>query len=129
MKLTPEQEASLLEQYDCYIRSVVKEIRARGGYRNDFEEEDLMQEGRLAFLLHLRRMNSMDDILFCKRNILAAMWSYWRRMALVSIPHNKYKEEIRKVHRVNWRDAMIEIELREENRCETSALIQDFLSR
>ena len=43
MKLTPEQEANLLKQYDGYIRNVVKEIRARGEYRNDFEAEDLMQ--------------------------------------------------------------------------------------
>ena len=45
--------------------------------------DDLMQEARLAFLIHLRKIESIDEILWCGKDILAAIWGYWRSMAVV----------------------------------------------
>jgi len=128
MELTSEQEATLLRQYDGFIRNAVKEICRRGSYRNSNDMEDLMQEGRLAFLLHLRSMDHLDDIKLCKRDILAAMWKYWQSMALISIPYNKLKKEINNIHRTNWSSGLCFFEQGTENPCESAALIQDFMS-
>jgi len=62
--------------------------------------EDLMQEARLAFLIHIRKMESFDDVCRCGRDILAALWDYWHSMAVVHIPRNCYKAVIAGVCRI-----------------------------
>lgn len=59
--------------------------------------EDLLQEARLEFLLHLRKIPDESTIMLCKLKIRGALWTYWRSMAQVYIPKYCYKQEISKL--------------------------------
>lgn len=63
--------------------------------------DDLMQEARLAFLIHLRKIASIDEILWCGKDILAAIWGYWRSMAVVHTSKNRFRTVISKLYRVD----------------------------
>ena len=76
------------------------QILRRGSRGRPDSMEDLMQEARLAFLIHLRKMESLEDVCRCGRDILAAVWSYWHSMAVVYIPRNDYKAVIAGVCRI-----------------------------
>ena len=73
----------------------------RGKACNAENMDDLMQEARLAFLIHLRKIESAGDIRRCGKDILAAIWGYWRSMAIVYAPKNRYKAVISGVYRIS----------------------------
>lgn len=128
MKLTTEQEAALLMKYEGFIRNVVGDICSRSARSNQNEFEDLMQEARLAFLLHLRKIDNNAEAHNCGKDILSALWSYWRRMAVVHIPKNAYKSEIANVHRISWEESFDEVMCTSDTDTEFPALLHDFLS-
>lgn len=92
-------------QYEPFLRSIVYELRGRGGLYGIDDIEDLMQEARLEFILHLRRIADAEDIKKCRCNIIGALCAYWRLMAQLRIPKNRYHEEIRKVQCISKDDA------------------------
>ena len=90
-----------MEEYEIFLRNQVLAIVKRGKACNAENMDDLMQEARLAFLIHLREIESLDEILWCGKDILAAIWGYWRSMAIVYAPKNRYKAVISGVYRIS----------------------------
>jgi len=54
-----------LEEYEVFLRNQVLAIVKRGKACN------------------AENMDDLDEILWCGRDILAAIWGYWRSMAIV----------------------------------------------
>ena len=63
-----------MEEYEVFLRNQVLAIVKRRKACNAENMDDLMQEARLAFLIHLREIESLDEILWCGKDILAAIW-------------------------------------------------------
>lgn len=99
MKLTNGQEAALLRQYDPLLQSFVNEFHYKGGSRGVDNTEDLIQEARLEFLRHLRRISDPSEIVLCRFHILGALCAYCRTMALVKIPKYCFSQTLRGVQR------------------------------
>lgn len=74
--------------------------------------DDLLQEARLVFLQHLRKIKDETDIMLCKYDILGALSELCRRMALIKIPKYCYGDVIRNIQRVSYDDAIREYEER-----------------
>lgn len=91
----------MLLQYEPYLRKIVYELRSRGGLPGVDDLEDLMQEARVEFLVHLRKIPDQTDILKCRYNIIGALCTYWRSMAQIRIPKNVYHKVIREVQCVS----------------------------
>ena len=90
-----------MEEYEAFLRNQVLAIVKRGKACNAENMDDLMQEARLAFLIHLRKIESLDEILWCGKEILAAIWEYWRSMAIVYTSKNRFKGVISSVYRID----------------------------
>ncbi len=60
-----------------------------------------MQEARIAFICHLRKIDDVTQVLACNMDILQMLWDYWVEMAPVHIPRAKYKNEIVQIHKVS----------------------------
>ena len=60
------------------------------------EFEDLLQEARLAFLEHIRKVDDEGQICACFYDILQAMHRHCAEMAPVRIPINRFNQEIGK---------------------------------
>lgn len=58
------------------------------------EFEDLLQEARLAFLEHIRKMEDESQLCACFYDILQAMHRHCAEMAPVRIPINRFNQEI-----------------------------------
>ena len=97
MKLTTAQEATLLRQYDPLLWSFVNEFHHKGGSRGVDNTEDLIQEARLEFLRHLRRISDPSEIVLCRFHILGALCAYCRTMALVKIPKYCFSQKLREL--------------------------------
>ena len=52
-----------MEEYEVFLRNQVLAIVKRGEACSSENMDDLMQEARLAFLIHLREIESLDEIL------------------------------------------------------------------
>ena len=91
MKLSTEEENALLVRYNALLR---REVRLFQKNHPSADTEDLLQEARLAFLRHIRRIDSEKDIFLCKRQIFHALYTHARIMALVYIPHHAFKSEV-----------------------------------
>lgn len=128
MNLTPEQEAAVLTKYEGFIRNVVGEICSRSSRSHQNEFEDLMQEARLAFLLHLRKTDDISEAHNCGKDILSALWSFWRSMAVVHISKAAYKNEIANVHQISWQTELDEVMCASDHDAELKVLLDDFLS-
>lgn len=90
--------------------------------------DDLMQEARLAFLIHLRKIESAGDIRRCGKDILSALWGYWRSMAIVYAPKNCYKAVISEVYRISIEQEGIPEPCASETETSFAAEYHDFLS-
>ncbi len=90
------------------------------------EREDLLQEARLAFLHHIRRIPDESAIPLCQFDIFGVLCAYCRAMALVRIPKYCFKEEIRKVRRADYTDALLEPDRTSSVGMELSVEIRDF---
>ena len=97
MKLTSEQESALLRQYDPLLHSFVHEFHRKGGSRGVDNTEDLIQEARLEFLRHLRRIPDPSQIARCRYHVLGALCTYCRTMAIVQIPKYCFHQTVREV--------------------------------
>lgn len=93
MNLTPIQEAHLLMQYTPKLLRMVSNFCAAADFRQR-HRDDLTQEAKIAFLLHLRSMNDMNEIHLCRKPVLRAMYSFMETIAPVHIPHNTFYKEI-----------------------------------
>lgn len=60
------------------------------------EFEDLLQEARLAFLEHIRKVEDESQICACFYDILRAMHRHCAEMAPIHIPINLFNQEIGK---------------------------------
>ena len=60
------------------------------------EFEDLLQEARLAFLEHIRKIEDEGQLCACFYDILQAMHRHCAEMAPVRIPINRFNQEIGK---------------------------------
>lgn len=90
--------------------------------------DDLMQEARLAFLIHLRKIESVGDIRRCGKDILSALWGYWRSMAIVYAPKNCYKAVISEVYQINIEQKDVPEPCTPETETSFSVEYQDFLA-
>lgn len=99
MKLTNGQEATLLRQYDPLLRSFVYDFHFKGGSRGVDNTEDLIQEARLEFIRHLRRISDPSEIALCRFQVLGALCDYCRAMALVKIPKYCFSQTLRELQR------------------------------
>jgi DNA-directed RNA polymerase specialized sigma24 family protein len=70
--------------------------------KDEYTRDDLLQEGKIALLQHIRAMEDESQIFLGKKKIRAAMFEYARSMALVNIPANKFCREVRKFSRNIW---------------------------
>ena len=93
MNLTPIQEAQLLVQYTPKLLRMVSNFCAAADFRQR-HRDDLTQEAKIAFLLHLRSMNDMNEIHLCRKPVLRAMYNFMEAVAPVHIPHNVFYKEI-----------------------------------
>ena len=117
-----------MEEYEVFLRNQVLAIVKRGKACNAENMDDLMQEARLAFLIHLREIESLDEILWCGRDILAAIWGYWRSMAIVYAPKNRYKAVISGVYRISIEQEGISEPCASDTETSFAAEYHDFLS-
>ncbi|MBR1685367.1 MAG: sigma-70 family RNA polymerase sigma factor [Clostridia bacterium] len=60
------------------------------------EFEDLLQEARLAFLEHIRKVEDEGQVCACFYDILQAMHRHCAEMAPVHIPINRFNQEVGK---------------------------------
>lgn len=102
MKLTREQEEKLLLQYEPFIRSCVNEFAKRG--RPDLMDnyDDFLQEARLAFLIQVRKRDTMFEVVRGRQRIKDAMYEYCRTMAPVHIPRKKYPEHKHRFSKISY---------------------------
>lgn len=100
MKLTREQEEALLMKYDPMLRHLAREFNRKSGSRGIDHADDLLQEARLAFLIHIRRIDDLSELLPCHYRIWGAMYDYCRVIAPIKIPKYCFSTEILKFHRV-----------------------------
>lgn len=91
--------------------------------------EDLVQEGRIAFLRHLRKISDISQIHACKMDIIGAVWDYWVEMAIICIPRHRYLKEISNVYYVSMDMLPIPDRMLGENELTFHAEVDDFLSR
>lgn len=117
-----------MEEYEVFLRNQVLAIVKRWKACNAENMDDLMQEARLAFLIHLREIESLDEILWCGRDILAAIWGYWRSMAIVYAPKNRYKAVISGVYRISIEQEGVPEPCASEADASFAAEYHDFLS-
>lgn len=101
MKLTREQEEALLIKYDPMLRRLVRDFNRKSGSQGIDHTDDLLQEARLAFLKHIRRIDDLSQLLLCQYRIWGAMYDYCRAIAPVKIPKYCFSTEIRKIHCVD----------------------------
>lgn len=59
-----------------------------------------MQEARIAFLRHSRRIDDPSQLCSCSRDILRAVWDYWVEMAVIHIPRALYLRTISGIQQV-----------------------------
>ena len=101
MQLTQAQEMMLLRKYKPYLVSLARDYCNHVSLPFSDCLDDLIQEARIAFLRHIRRIESEDDIYLCKIHVLSAMSKYKESMHVVRIAHNAYAEHKDKSTRVS----------------------------
>ena len=75
MNLTQEQEAALYVQYTPLIYKTVHHFCRLRGIRLEYFE-DLFQEASVAFIRHLRRITSTEDIVRFRTPVKRAMATF-----------------------------------------------------
>ena len=96
MCLTPDQEESLLKKYDRVVQRIAYQTQVVANQMDKCTREDLLQEGRIVLLKHIRSIDNESEVYLCTNNIRRAMFIYLRHMAVVHIPVRKYSQEVRK---------------------------------
>lgn len=96
MNLTTDQEAQLLMQYMPKLLKMVSNFCAAADFRLRYKE-DLQQEAKMAFVMHLRHMNSMNEIHLCRKPVLRAMYNFMESVAPLHIPHHAFYKEISEI--------------------------------
>ena len=94
MNLTQEQEAALYVQYTPLIYKTVHHFCRLRGIRLEYFE-DLFQEASVAFIRHLRRITSTEDIVRFRTPVKRAMATFMEQAFPVHIPHNGFYREFR----------------------------------
>ena len=94
MNLTQEQEAALYVQYTPLIYKTVHHFCRLRGIRPEYFE-DLFQEASVAFIRHLRRITSTEDIVRFRTPVKRAMATFMEQAFPVHIPHNGFYREFR----------------------------------
>ena len=90
--------------------------------------EDLLQEARLEFLLHLRKIPDESTIMLCKLKIRGALWSYWRSMAQVYIPKYCYKQEINKLECISTDDLDVSLPIMPQDEALDEMEVAEFIT-
>lgn len=127
--MSREQEAELLKQYMPLLRKLVNRFCIRMDVREDIRE-DLIQEASIAFVIHLRRMDSLDQAGRCRTPVQRALYDFLERMSPVHIPHYRYYAEHRGITVISIStDSDTLWGLVEEADVEGAAVIRDFIGR
>lgn len=95
MDISASREAELLRNYTPYIGAIVSECMKKWRI-NPCHRDDMMQEGRLAFLSNLRsgRLQKEGDRLVCGKKIYNSIYSWVVQVFPISrIPRNNFKFE------------------------------------
>lgn len=92
MVLTPTEEAALLQKYEPLLLANVRAYCRRVSLPFSDFRNDLLQEARYAFLLHIRRINSEADIHKCGYELLNALCVARESTHVVRIPHSEFKK-------------------------------------
>lgn len=100
LNLTLAEEADLVKRYEPYLSKMVGIYLSKAKFPTSGQRADLMQEARLALLLHIRRIDSEDQIFLCHIHVISAMCRHKERMGLLRIPHKKYEAERQKYTRI-----------------------------
>lgn len=84
MQFTLQEESALVDRYAGLLRKVVRRFYSA---HESLDFEDLMQEATIAFIEHLRAVESADNVGACKETLFRALYDHARQMHLVKIPH------------------------------------------
>lgn len=98
MRLTTEEENQIIEQFERKLVGCVLKFRpGKPGSYSDYD--DLLQEARIAFLLHIRKAEDRSTFHVCEVSVFCALHKYVEDMSLISIPHYRFPEESKAVQR------------------------------
>lgn len=89
--MSTQMEAEYMEKYEPYIIRTVKSYSHCNGWDSSFD--DMLQEARLAFLLHLRKVPDEAYIFPCRLNLFDALYNHTANAYGVSIPKHKFKQQ------------------------------------
>ena len=129
MTIPRDEEAELLQQYTPLLRKLVNHFCIRMDARDDIKE-DLIQEASLAFITHIRRMDSLDQAGRCRTPVQRAMFNFLELMSPVHIPHYCYYTECRNISVVPIAtDPGSLLVLAETADLEGAVAMRDFVSR
>lgn len=91
MVLTPAEEEALLAKYERMLTKRVAEYCRHSSLPFSDYWNDLLQEARIAFLAHIRKIDDEKDLPKCGFDILHALCLARESMFVVHIPHGKFK--------------------------------------
>lgn len=126
MRLTSEEESALLARYEHWLRKMVNRLS------NNMQAsacEDLMQEARIAFLLHIREITSEKDIFMCNRNVQNAIFEHARRMSPIHISKKDFANQRERFEQVPESELMEHTIHFDEDTILHNIIWHNFLSR
>lgn len=89
----------MLLKYERFVLGMALRIQRAMNRQDEFTRDDLLQEGKIALLQHIRSMDDESQIFLSKARIRGAMFTYMRSMSLVYIPANKFCKEVNRFSR------------------------------
>lgn len=120
------QEAEYLIRFEPFIQRQVRDYQSRHAQQNCIDLDDLLQEARIVFLNHIRKIPDESTIMNCKYAIHGALCELSRSMSLVRIPKYCYGDEIRKIQQVDYEDAVLESDERYAYGAESELILREF---
>lgn len=104
----------------------MRDFLSQHAHQSCVELDDLLQEARLVFLKHIRKIPNESTIMHCKFAIHGALCELCRSMSLVKIPKYCYGDEIRKIQRIDYEEAVLDSDERFSCEAENTLAIQEF---
>ena len=121
------QESEFLFQYEPFIQRQVRDFASHHAH-DCLDLDDLLQEARLVFLNHLRKIPDESTVTHCRFAIHGALCDLCRSMSLVKIPKYCYGNEIKKIQRVDYEDAAIQSDDRLSCEADNELSLREFES-
>lgn len=105
MRLTSFEEAALLERYTPMAKHMIREYCEACSLDVLNFGDDLLQEAYVALLIHIRRIESEDEIPLAKLSMKGAICASVRRMADVYYPKHAAKKQRNLFRFVSYEDS------------------------